>query len=416
MTRPGGLKRDLAAIALGHGVFALGQWAISAALAKLAGIEAMAAFGLALAVSNPIYFLAFMALRTALARDAGEGFSFSDYWRARLATLAAAAVAMAIAAATVGAARGFDGTAALLLFACIKSFDGCFDLIYGERQRTGAAIKVAISLFIRSVLGPAGCVAGLLATDGALWAGLLGWALVAAALFLLTEAPKLGAALSRAPVSAGPRAVLARSWPLGVAAALASLETAIPRYVIEWRMAPEALGYFTGVFLFFHAAIIVANAFGSAATPYLGRAHAAGDAPRFWRILRGLLALAACLGAAGVLAALWLGEWALGLLYTEAYAAYADVLTLMMAAVAFRFVASFLQFALVAAGRYRAHMQAHAGLAVVAAAASLALVPEYGLHGAAYATIIVAAAQAALIGFLASRIEFRPRADGSPAG
>ncbi len=398
----GGLRRDIAAISIGHGLFALGQWVIGAALAKLAGVEAMAAFGLALAVSNPIYFLANMALRTALARDAAGEFALADYVRARIASTAAAFVAMAAAALTVGLERGADGAAALLLFACVKSADAGFDLIYGQRQRDGEAAKVTVSLAFRSTLGPAAVVAGLLLTDGALWAGLAAWAAAATLLFLALEAPGLVRRV-RGTGGAGAMAVVARAWPLGVGAALASLETAIPRYAIEWLMPPEALGYFTAVFMFFAAAQIVASAFGSAATPHLGRAHAAGDRRRFRRMVVLLCLFGAGLGAVGVAVAWALGGWALGVIYTPAYSAYADVLTLTMVGAGLRFVASFLQFALVAAGRFKTHMAIHAGLAAMAAGAAPPLAAAYGLAGAALALIIVGIAQVVVLAGLLAR-------------
>lgn len=392
-----GLRRDLIFITLGHGLFALGQWAIGSAIAKLAGLEAMAVFGLTLAIANPIYFLANMALRAALASDAGQDFTFGDYWRARVAGTVVAALAMGAAAMLTGAAQGLDAASALLLFALIKSADGLFDILYGARQRDGSTRSIAISLALRALLGPVACILGLVAGDGQLWAGLAGWGIAAIAMFLAGEARGVRARLETGPALNGARAVIAATWPLGVGAALAALETAIPRYMIEWRMEPGALGYFTGVFFFFQASLVVANAFGSAASAHLGRAHAAGDSQGFLR-LAGLLALlGAGLGVAGVIFAALLGPWALRIIYTPDYAAYASVLTLTMVAAGLRFTASFLQFALVAAKRFKAHMGLHMALAVTSAVAAPPLVTRYGMEGAAMTLIVVGAVQICLL-------------------
>jgi len=168
-------------------------------------------------------------------------------------------------------------------------------------------------------------------------------------------------------------------------------------------MAPAALGYFTGVFLFFQAAVFVANALGSAVTPHLGRAHAAEDGARFRRLTLRLVAIGAVLGLAGVAVAAVLGEWALALLCTPEYAAYGGLLTLAMAAAGLRLVASFLQIALIAAGRFKAHLAVHAVLAAAACAAAPPLVGAYGLEGGAYTLILVGVVQLALLGVLAVR-------------
>mgnify|MGYP006878990101 CR=1 FL=1 len=399
----GKLSGDMLAIGAGHSVFAFGQWMIGVAIAKLAGVEAMAAFGFALMISAPIYFLTGMGLRTALARDAAGALPFSDYWQARIAGAVAAALLMALAGFTVAAGRGFDGTAALLAFALVKSADAGFDLIYGLRQRDGQARAVWHSLLRRGLLGPAACAAALAATGGELWAGLSAWAGAACILLLWQDAPAARAARRREPARTGALGVFKSCWPLGVGAAVASLETAIPRYVIEWRMEPDALGYFTGLFLFFQAIILVGNAFGSAATPHLGRAHAAGDFKRFNRLLLGLLALAVLIGGGGVAVAALIGPWLLGIVYTPAYSAYADIFTLIMAAAALRLVASFLQFAIIAAGRFKAHMGVHLTIATIALAIAPALVGAHGLAGAAYVLIVATVVQLLLLAALAWR-------------
>ena len=396
------LRRDVAAIGVGHGVYALGQWAIAASIAKLAGVEALAVFGLALAVGNPVYFLANMALRTAVARDASGEFAFGDYWRARMTGAGLAFAAMGLAAGYYADAWAGQAVAAILLFAAVKTVDGAFDLAYGRKQRDGQAAGVARSLFLRAFFGPLACASALLAGGGALWAGLLGWAAAAAVLFILFEARGFRAGLKREPARKGAASVIRRTWPLGVAAALAGLETAAPRFAIEALPEPEALGYFTAVFLFFQASVFMANAVGSATTPHLGRAHAAGDKLRFVRLTIGLAGVGAILGLMGVLASWALGPWLLTVLYTADYAPYSDLLVVVMAAAGLRFIASFLQFALIAAGRFTAQMGVHAILAAAAVLLAGPMVEAYGIAGGGYVLLYLCIAHLALMAGLAS--------------
>lgn len=404
----GRFKRDMIAVATGQVAYALGQWAVGASLAKMAGIEAMATYGLALAISSPIYFLTNMSLRTAVARDAGRAYSFSDYLRARMIDTGVALLAMTLAAFAISMDRGGAAAIAVMLFAFTRAIDVVFDLIYGAKQRNGDALAVGLSLVMRGLLAPTACVIGLHLTGGALWSAFAAMALVLGAALLATEWGPVVAARAAEPTKRGGVAVIRHAWPLGVGAACIALETAIPRYMIEAKMAPDALGYFTALFLFFLAPIVAANAFGSGATPYLGRTFAAGDRGRFVKLAAGLVAFAVLMGCGGMAAAQIFGEWALSTLYTPAYAKYADVLILIMAAASLRAAGSLLQTALVAAGRFKSHMAVHAGLALLALATAPGLIDAYGLAGAAWTLILVGAAHAtamtALLAFVVSRM------------
>lgn len=388
---------ELMTMAFGHGMFSLGQWAVGAAIAKLAGIEAMAAYGLALAIGGPIYFLTNMGLRSAVARDATRVTPASDYWAARLWSITAAAAVMTVAAILVGQSRGFDGVTAVLLFAAMRSVDCVFDLAYGLHQRDGANHRVARSLARRGVLAPFACVVGIVVSGGELWAGLAGWAAVLAVLFLIAELKHFQGWLVAEPAGQGGGAVIRGAWPLGVGAACGALEMAIPRYFVEWRLEPEALGYFTAVFLISLAPVVAATAFGNAALPHLGRAYAAGDKRGFIGLALGLAAVGGGLGLMAVITIAAIGGPLLEAIYTPAYRPYADVFVIAVAAAAFRAVAALLQFAMIALGWFKAHMAVHGGLAPIAAILAWPLIGAYGLYGAALSLLAVALLQCGVL-------------------
>lgn len=391
---------DLSSMAVGHGIFSLGQWVVGAAIAKLAGVEAMAAYGLALAIGGPIYFLANMGLRSAVARDATRCTPAGDYWSARFWAILLTAGVMTVIGLTVGQSRGLDGVTAILLFAAMRSVDCLFDLIYGLHQRDGANWRVARSLARRGFLAPLACVVGIWLADGALWAGLAGWALALLALFAFAEAKSFKALLRLEPKHLGGMAVVQRAWPLGVGAACNALEMAIPRYVVEWRLEPEALGYFTAVFLIAMAPIVVAAAFGNAALSHLGRAFADGNKRGFVRLTMGLAALGGLSGVAALAFVASIGGPMLESIYTAEYRPYAGIFTIAVAAAAFRAVASLLQFAMIALGWFKAHMAVHGALAPIAAILAWPLVGAYGLEGAALSLLAIAVLQCLILLFL----------------
>ena len=316
-----------------------------------------------------------------------------------LAIVAAAAV-MTAAALAVGQSRGFDGVTAILLFAAMRSIDCIFDLAYGLHQRAGASHRVAQSLAVRGLLAPLACVLGILASDGALWAGLAGWAAALTLLFLIAELKQFRGRLTAEPPRLGGGAVIRRAWPLGVGGACAALEMAIPRYFVEWRLEPEALGYFTAVFLISLAPVVAATAFGNAALPHLGRAFAAGDKRGFIGLALRLAALGGGLGLSAVVATAVIGGPMLEAIYTSAYRPYADLFVVAVAAAAFRAVAALLQFAMIALGWFKTHMAVHGGLAPVAALVAWPLIGAYGLYGAALSLLAIAVLQCGLLAAL----------------
>lgn len=394
---------ELMTMAFGHGLFSLGQWAVGAAIAKLAGIEAMAAYGLALAIAGPIYFLTNMGFRSAVARDATHATPASDFWTARLWSIVAAAAVMTAAAIVVGQSRGFDGVTAVLLFAAMRSVDCVFDLAYGLHQRDSASHRVARSLARRGVLAPFACVVGIVVSGGELWAGLAGWAAALALLFVLAELKYFRGWLAAEPARLGGGAVIRRAWPLGVGAACGALEIAIPRYFVEWRLEPEALGYFTAVFLISLAPVVAATAFGNAALPHLGRAYAAGDKRGFIGLALGLAALGAVLGLVAIIGTVIIGGPLLEVIYTPDYRPYTDIFVVAVVAAAFRAVAALLQFAMIALGWFKAHMAVHGALAPIAAVLAWPLIGAYGLYGAALSLLAVALLQ---VGVLAALFAF----------
>ncbi len=401
------LRKDALLLTGGQVMFALSQGVIAAIIVKFAGVEALAVFGLALAISNPLYFLTGMGLRPIVAGDASSRFPFADCWRARLLTTAFAVLVMGLAGMLAGEGRGLSILAAFLLFAVVKSADAGFDLVYGWRQRQGETRAAAISMLARAALGPLAMVGGIHASGGALAGGLLAWAIAVLALLALTEARTIRAAASKEPRGAGAISVILKAWPLGLSVALAAFETAIPRYVIDWWMEPAALGFFTGVFFFFQAALVAGGALGNAASAHLGRAFAAGNARRFNMLLLRMSLLMAALSGVGVLAAVLVGGDLLSAMYTPAFAVYAPLLALLAVAATFRCIASILQFALIAAGRFRAPLQVHICLTVFTAALAIPLVTDFGLTGAGYSLIAVSAAQAFAYTIIIARLPWR---------
>jgi O-antigen/teichoic acid export membrane protein len=139
----------------------------------------------------------------------------------------------------------------------------------------------------------------------------------------------------------------------------------------------------------------VTRALGQAASPRLANYYAAHNAAEFRTLLLKLVGIGALLGTVGVLVVLAGGRAILTLLYTPEYGEYTNVFIWLMVAAGINYVASFLGYGITAARYFFVQAPLFALAACVCAAASFWLVPTAGLHGAAYALVLVGVVQLA---------------------
>src|SRR5271170_6093223 len=91
------LRRNFAWTLAGNMVYAGCQWGMLIVLAKLTNPEMVGRFGLALAITAPVFMLTSLQLRVVQATDAGHEYGFSEYFSLRsictiLAILAVVAI------------------------------------------------------------------------------------------------------------------------------------------------------------------------------------------------------------------------------------------------------------------------------------------------------------------------------------
>ena len=362
-------------------------------------------FALGLAVSAPIILFANLQLRAVQATDAQREYRFGDYFGLRLLTTALAyLVIVAVVLVT-----GYSGDTALviLFIGLAKAFEAVSDIFFGLLQQHERMDRIAKSLMIE---GPA----TLVVVGVVLWltrslvlataAMALVWGLQLALydvgsgwLILRAQAGEAARALIRPQFNT---AILRRlAWlalPLGFVMMLISLNTNLPRYVIEATLGEAQLGIFAAMSYLMVAGSTVVSALGQSASPRLAAYYSDGDKAAFWRLLSRLFLFATLLAIGGLAVALLLGVPILGLVYGAEYAQYADVLVLVMIAAGIGFVAAFAGYGITAARYFRAQLPLFVVIAAVTALGSLQFVPRWGLQGAALALILAAGVQLVL--------------------
>jgi O-antigen/teichoic acid export membrane protein len=267
--------------------------------------------------------------------------------------------------------------------------------------------RIARSLIIKGPLSLVGLAAGFLLTRTVL-GGVAGLAL-SRLILLVGYDMRSPAWLARREDLRGPagRVALSRarwdwaalgqltwlSLPLGVTTMLISLNTNLPRYFLESHSGAYELGIFAALAYLFVAGSTVVSALAQSASPRLAKYYASRDVYPFRRLLVRLVAIGLLLGSAAVLVALVAGRQILTILYEAEYARYVEVLLWLTLAYALSYAASFLGVGMTAARYFRVQPVVFGLLTAVTLLLSFLLIPQYGLYGAAWATIATNAFQ-----------------------
>ncbi|HEY3443680.1 MAG TPA: oligosaccharide flippase family protein [Paludibaculum sp.] len=393
LSPPSSLRAGFAWTLAGNAIYAASQWGLLSILAKLGGRDVLGEYALAVALTAPVAMLAHLNLRAVLATDVSGQRRFRDYISLRLVVSGLALAAMAVMAAVFGRSAGM--AAVIFLTGLGQTSETISDAYYGAMQRRDEMDRIARSMMTRGILSAAAFAAALWLT------GELVWAVAAAAagrlLVLAVYDRRIGSADEASGWAetswSGARSILRQALPLGGVLMLVSLNTNLPRYVIERQMGVGELGAFAAVASFVTAGSTIVNALGQAATPKLARLASMHEPANFLRLAAKLGALVFGLGVAGVACAALLGKVVLTLAYRPEYAAYSGLLVGVMGAAIPGYVAAALGYAVTAARAFDAQVPMFCIVAASCGYASWLLVPRLGLSGAVVAMAVAAAAQ-----------------------
>ena len=399
-TRRSGL-RNFRSVFTGRLVSALSIWMALAALAKLSDPATVGLYALAQALCIPIAETAKMSLREVRSSDTGQAFSFGDYLGLRL--LAAAAALLLMLAAGVVQTGGTAVMLLILIYALARCAELISDMIYGLFQAHERMEYIGRSLCL---LGPLSLLmlAGGYWLTGSLTLAVLGQLAAHLAVLFFYDLPR---GRQRARIrgddfrprwQAAQLARLARlALPLTFATLLIIVALYFPRLVVERALGLAELGLFAAVLALAMAPDRLVNAMGIAASVRLARHFAAGERAEFLRLLALLTLGVTAGGVAGIALCSLYGGQILRVVYTEAFAAQHDLLIWLVAAATLRGAANILRYGVLAARRFWWLGAQNAVAALVAAAASLILIPRYGLPGAGATMALVFAVQLAIV-------------------
>jgi O-antigen/teichoic acid export membrane protein len=408
------LRTNLLWTVAGKVVYAGCQWGMLLVLTRLGSPEMVGQFALGLAITAPIIMFANLNLREVLATDAKVEYSFADYLGLRLTTTALALLVIA----GIVLVSDYDEQTALIILAIgvAKAFEATSDAFYGLLQQHERMDRIAKSNIAKGPLSLIALSVGVSLTGEVFW-GVVGLMAVWASILFVYDIRNGRSILRAIPKSHGivldeidqstwlhrrskVRTLATLAWlalPLGFVAMLDSLNFNIPRYFVEQQLGQYDLGVFAALTSLVAAGIVIVNALGQTSSPRLARHYADGDDMAFRGLLLRLLGISALAGGMGLLAATVAGEQILMLLFPPEYAQQ-DLFVWLMVAAALFYLASCLNYGMIAVRRLRIQILLFLSVTASTALACVFLVPSAGLLGAAASLAIGALVQ--LVGAL----------------
>ena len=390
-------KIDFAWVLSGNVLYSACQWGIVLVLAKLGTAAQVGEYALALAVSAPVVLFANLQLRALLASDVKNEFSFAQYLTFRFVSLAGAMLAVVVVASIQS---DVSRASLVLLMGFAQVLEIVSDTYYGLMQKYDRMDRISHSLIIKGPLSLGMLALAMYATRS------VSWAVAGLALGRLLVLVSFDARLGFVETAGGVR--LARLWewkagnmrrllrtalPLGVISLLIALNSSIPRYFVEAHAGTADLGIFSAIASLLTAGNLVVGAFGQSIFLPVATACTNFDRAQYRAFVAQAVALGGALGAGGIVAAALFGRFILTNLFRPEYGARADIFIWLPVAGTISYVASGLGYVMTAARSLKPQIPLLAATVLAAAAASVWLIPRYGLRGAAAAALVSALVQ-----------------------
>jgi O-antigen/teichoic acid export membrane protein len=374
----------------GNVIYSLCQWSMLSVLAKAGNAGVVGRFALGLAVSAPIFMFVNLQLRSVQATDARREYRFADYFTLRVLTTCMGL--LGIVAIVFALPYGRPTRTVILLVALTKSIECISDVIGGLLQLHERLDQVAISLMCRGIVSIFAFSStflfthSLIASIGAMvlaWlAVLLGYDIRRAGEVLLPDEAWFHLEWRVA------RKLFLLSLPLGLVMTLISLNTNIPRYVLERYGGTTEVGIFAALAYSIVALNLVVQALSQSAITRLAYMFSNHMFKDFSRLLFKLSTFGIIIVLAGVPFSLLFGRKLLNILYSAQYAEHVFTLAILVGASGTGSIAFFITSGLNSARRFREQVPIFLLCTLTVTLGCLILVPRYKLNGAAIALFL----------------------------
>lgn len=392
MHKPLSLKINFSWALLGNTVYQACQWLMIIVLVKLTDVSEVGRYSLALAVCTPITILAALQLRAVQVTDTRNEYHFGHYLSLRIVMTLMAV--LAIACIAIVSDYSIYDTSLIIAIGISQGVLLIREVFLSFMQKNERMDYVATSQII---IGPCAllALAVLIWLTGSVLAGVAGVLFVRLLTLLFWDLGASGRFATNVLKEKSRRYFIPKwewknlirlAWlalPLGITTFMISLNSNVPRYLIEKFLTRDALGYFAVLASLPMAGNMIIGAASNVASPRLARYYI--ENPRaYLKLLIKLVVIAAGLGACGVLVVWFFGRLILTFLFKPEYAAYNILLLLLMIRISLAYISTLLGVGVTSARRFRIQIVLVGSVLIATTIGCWMLIPRYGLYGAAF--------------------------------
>ncbi|GEN81814.1 hypothetical protein SLU01_01260 [Sporosarcina luteola] len=371
---------------LGNIVFALSQWIILSILARFGSAADLGIYSLGLAITAPVIQFFNFELRTVLATDSKNDYSFQQFFGSRIIHLLIAyLVIMPISFFYV---ENTIATLSILLIGLIKIFEALSDLCMGYFQKESKIELIGKSQLYRGILSMTVSSLIYLITQSINFM-LLGLLTVMILRFLFYDLKHLIPYTNVFPIFdlSGLKMIIL-FFPLGITALISSLVPNIPRYFLDYYVGVEAVGIYSALYYIIVAGNMLITPVSLLAAPRIANSYHNSTRSDFLKLISVLIILAVIMSLILILPVLLSGEYILTLLYGKGFAVYERAFIIISITLIFGFINSFLNLSIISTREVRS-LPVLNGIAVcVSFIAGYLLIKDFAIEGAAWALLL----------------------------
>lgn len=388
MSKVPSLKTNFIWMFIANMIYALLQWATLSVITKLGSSEMVGIYTLGLAITAPIMIFANLQLRAIQATDSKNKNKFSDFFTLRFIFMMIGLIISCI----VLVLSDYDFQAKLVIFviAISKAIEGMSDIVYGLLQKHEDMKKISLSLILRGVASVLAFVFSLYYLDSLLIATILSsllWLLI----FILYDLTTINKYKVKKIYNFNTNILyklFVMALPLGIVTMLGSLNTNIPRYLIENYLSMELLGVFGAIAYTMTGFGKFSSAISQTVSPRLAKYYASQDKKLFLKLFQKIFVINFLIGAFGILIALFIGEELLAIMYTKEYALYNNLFVWIMVLSLFMNLSNVFGVGVTSMRIFSSQLPIHIIKLIVISITSMFFIKTNGINGAAWSLII----------------------------
>lgn len=376
---------------LGNVLYAISQWLIIVLMVNIGDAEMVGQYSLGLAITAPIVLFFNLQMRSILATDTNNQYNYGEYFGSRI-VYQFFALLLIVVLSIIGTYE-FSLLLIIILVGIAKVVESFSELSHGYLQKIERMDYAGKSQIIKAFVSVI-TVGVLLYLFENLTIALLGliFAWVVRLIFYDLRIVNNYTAV-RPKFNKTIKSIFIFAFPLGLVSIINSLNSNIPRYFLEYYIGIEELGYFSAIAYILVAGNLLIKPLSLVAAPRLAKFYNSNNVKSFLRLNIFLMIFSLTIGIVILIITYFFGELILTLVYNSDYAAYSELLIIIMFGSVLSFFTTFLNISIVAARKFKIQPVINFITTITAVLSSVYLIPSLGIKGAAYVLLVVYSTQ-----------------------